>query len=70
MGITPTSIVKSIPQQTIVLDETKHMSKHDLQTLSIEIETTMKRFAEELDFEKAIEYRDKLSKIQRQLRNE
>jgi excinuclease ABC subunit B len=46
------------------------MSKHDLQTLSIEIETTMKRFAEELDFEKAIEYRDKLSKIQRQLKNE
>lgn len=70
MGITPTSIVKSIPQQTIVLDETKHMSNHDLQTLSIEIETTMKRFAEELDFEKAIEYRDKLSKIQRQLKNE
>ena len=70
MGITPTTIVKSIPQQTIVLDELKHMSKHDLQTLAIEIETAMKRFAEELDFENAIEYRDKLAKIQRQLRNE
>jgi excinuclease ABC subunit B len=70
MGITPATIVKAIPQQTIVLDETKHMSKHDLQTLAIEIETTMKRFAEELDFENAIEYRDKLTKIQRQLRNE
>ncbi|TRZ78964.1 MAG: excinuclease ABC subunit UvrB [Nitrosopumilales archaeon] len=70
MGITPASIIKSIPQQTIVLDETKHMSRHDLQTLAIEIETAMKRFAEELDFENAIEYRDKLAKIQRQLRNE
>ena len=70
MGITPTSIIKAIPQQTIVLDETKHMSKHDIQTMAIEIEATMKRYAEELDFEHAIEYRDKLTRIQKQLRNE
>ena len=70
MGITPASIVKAIPQQTIVLDETKHMSKHDVQTLAIEIEATMKRYAEDLDFEHAIEYRDKLTRIQKQLRNE
>ncbi len=70
MGITPTSITKAIPEQTIVLDETKHMSKHDIQTMAIEIEATMKRYAEELDFEHAIEYRDKLTRIQKQLRNE
>ncbi len=70
MGITPTSIIKAIPEQTIVLDETKHMSKHDIQTMAIEIEATMKRYAEELDFEHAIEYRDKLTRIQKQLRNE
>ena len=70
MGITPATIVKAIPAQTIVLEETKHMSKHDLQTLAIEIEATMKQYAEDLDFENAIEYRDKLTKIQRQLRNE
>jgi excinuclease ABC subunit B len=70
MGITPTSITKAIPQQTIVLDETKHMSKHDIQTMAIEIEATMKRYAEELDFEHAIEYRDKLTRIQKQLQNE
>lgn len=70
MGITPATIVKAIPAQTIVLEETKHMSKHDLQTLAIEIEAIMKRYAEDLDFENAIEYRDKLTKIQRQLRNE
>ena len=70
MGITPASIVKAIPQQTIVLDETKHMSKHDIQTLAIEIETAMKRYAEDLDFEHAIEYRDKLTRLQKQLRNE
>ncbi len=70
MGITPTSITKAIPQQTIVLDETKHMSKHDIQTMAIEIEATMKRYAEDLDFEHAIEYRDKLTRIQKQLQNE
>ena len=70
MGITPTSIIKAIPQQTITLDETKHMSKHDIQTLAIEIEATMKRYAEDLDFEHAIEYRDKLTRIQKQLQNE
>jgi len=70
MGITPTSIIKAIPQQTITLDETKHMSKHDIHTLAIEIEATMKRYAEDLDFEHAIEYRDKLTRIQKQLQNE
>ncbi len=70
MGIIPTSIIKAIPEQTIVLDETKHMSKHDIQTMAIEIEATMKHYAEELDFEHAIEYRDKLTRIQKQLRNE
>ncbi len=67
MGITPTTIVKAIPQQTIELDEVKHMSRHDLQTFSIELEATMKKFAEELDFERAIECRDKLTKIQKEL---
>ena len=31
------------------------------------MEATMKRFAEELDFENAIEYREKLAKIQKEL---
>ncbi|MDE1764713.1 MAG: excinuclease ABC subunit UvrB [Thaumarchaeota archaeon] len=67
MKITPTTIVKAIPQQTIQLDETKHMSRHDLEVYAIELESSMKRFAEELDFERAIEYRDKLTKIQKEL---
>ncbi|HXX05578.1 MAG TPA: excinuclease ABC subunit UvrB [Candidatus Bathyarchaeia archaeon] len=67
MGITPTTIVKAIPQQTIELDEVKHMSRHDLQTFAIELEATMKKYAEELDFERAIESRDKLTKIQKEL---
>ena len=67
MGITPTTIVKAIPQQTIQLEEIKHMSHHDLHTYAIEVEASMKRCAEELDFEGAIEHRDKLTKIQKEL---
>ncbi|MDE1816675.1 MAG: excinuclease ABC subunit UvrB [Thaumarchaeota archaeon] len=67
MKITPTTIVKAIPQQATQLDETKHMSRHDLEVYAIELESSMKRFAEELDFEHAIEYRDKLTKIQKEL---
>lgn len=67
MNITPTSIVKAIPQQTVQLEEIKHMSRHDLNTYAIEIEASMKRCAEELDFEGAIQYRDKLTKIQKEL---
>ncbi len=68
MGITPSTIVKAIPEQTTTLDEIKHLSRHDLIKEAIESEATMKRFAEELDFERAIEYREKLAQIQKELR--
>ncbi|HYL67514.1 MAG TPA: excinuclease ABC subunit UvrB [Nitrosopumilaceae archaeon] len=67
MGIKPTTIVKAIPEQTAKFEELKHMSKHDLKKYAIEIESAMKKFAEELDFENAIEYREKLAKIQKEL---
>lgn len=68
MGITPSTIVKAIPEQITTLDEIKHLSRHDLIKEAIETEATMKRFAEELDFEHAIEYREKLAQIQKELR--
>lgn len=68
MGIMPSTIVKAIPEMTVKLDEIKHMSKHDLMKYAIETETTMKRFAEDLDFERAIEYREKLAQIQKVLK--
>ena len=68
MGITPSTIVKAIPEQITTLDEIKHLSRHDLIKEAIETEAAMKRFAEELDFEHAIEYREKLAQIQKELR--
>ncbi|MGH9998677.1 MAG: UvrB/UvrC motif-containing protein [Nitrosopumilaceae archaeon] len=55
---------------TVKLEEIKHMSKHDLIKYAIETEAMMKRFAEDLDFERAIESREKLAQIQKEIKNE
>jgi len=71
--ITPKSVIKPIPEKTADIDvivDTKSMARVDLMKLAIETEATMKRFAEDLDFEKAIELREKLIKIKRALGEE
>jgi excinuclease ABC subunit B len=69
--ITPKTIVKPIPESikeiADVQVETKSMAKEDLFKLAVETEATMKRFAEELEFEKAIMFREKLDKIRKAL---
>ena len=70
-GITPKTIVKPIPEGAKGIGdfgvETKSMTRQDLIKLAVETEATMKRFAEELEFEKAIMFREKLSKIRKAL---
>ena len=74
-GIIPKSIVKPIPNKNATHSLTdidisaniKSMAKSDLAKLAVETEATMKRFAEELDFEKAIEFRENLTKIKKAL---
>jgi len=69
--ITPKTIVKPIPESAIESGdagvETKSMARQDLVKLAVETEATMKRFAEELEFEKAIMFRAKLGKIRKAL---
>ncbi len=69
--ITPKTIIKPIPESTKEIGdvgvETKSMTRQDLVKLAVETEATMKRFAEELNFEKAIMFREKLSKIRKAL---
>lgn len=72
--ITPKSVIKPIPEKTsdidLFVDITKSMARVDLVKLAIETETTMRRFAEDLDFEKAIEFREKLIKIKKSIGEE
>ena len=68
--IIPKTIIKSIPEQEIELDEIKNKSKTDLGKQKIEIETQMKIFAEDLDFENAIRCRDKIKRIEKELQKD
>ena len=45
----------------------KSMSKNDLRKISIETEVLMNKYAEELEFEKAIQLRDRLKKIKQEM---
>ena len=63
-NITPKTIIKSIPEQVATLDDIKNKTPYDLNRESIDVEAQMKKYAEDLDFEKAIECRDRLRRIQ------
>jgi excinuclease ABC subunit B len=68
--ITPISILKPIitDKNSLSQRETfKSMSKNDLRKLSVETEALMNKFAEQLEFEKAIQLRDKLKKINQEI---
>jgi excinuclease ABC subunit B len=69
--ITPKTVVKPIAESIKEIGEieveAKSMARQDLLKLAVETEATMKRFAEELDFEKAILFREKLARIRKAL---
>ena len=66
-NITPKTIIKSIPEQVANLDEIKNKSPHDLSTDIIELDAQMKKYAEDLDFERAIECRERIKRIQKEI---
>jgi excinuclease ABC subunit B len=77
--ITPRSIAKPIPEsvqdiygneRSSNIETIKSMTRSDLLKLAVETESTMKKFADDLDFENAIKYRQKLIRIQKALGEE
>ena len=78
-NITPRSVVKPVPEsvQEIYgnerpsdIETIKSMTRSDLLALALQTESIMKKFAEELDFENAIKYRQKLARIKKILGEE
>jgi len=67
-NITPQTIIKSVPEQVTTLDESKLKSIHDLATDIIELEFQMKKYSEELDFERAIECRDRIKRLEKEIK--
>ena len=66
--ITPKTIIKSVPEQVTILDESKLKSTHDIATDIIELEYQMKKYSEELDFERAIECRDRIKRLEKEIK--
>ncbi|MFA6048639.1 MAG: excinuclease ABC subunit UvrB [Candidatus Micrarchaeia archaeon] len=64
-GITPKNVEKKIAQTEEKEAEALHLTRREFVQRLIEIETEMKRAAEDLDFERAIALRDKLSDYQK-----
>src|SRR3546814_5301281 len=64
-NITPKTIIKSVPEQVTTLDESKLKSIHDLATDIIDLEYQMKKYSEELDFERSEEHTSELQSLMR-----
>lgn len=77
--VTPRSVVKPVPESVHEIygnerpsdiETIKSMTRSDLLALALQTESIMKKFAEELDFENAIKYRQKLARIKKILGEE
>ncbi len=67
-NIIPQSIVKTVPDQITTVDDSKSMSPHDLAAEIIELEAQMKIYSEDLDFEHAIECRDRIKRLEMEIK--
>ena len=67
-NIVPKTIIKSVPEQVTTLDDVKLKSTHDISTDIIELEAQMKKYSDDLDFEKAIECRDRIKHLEREIK--
>ena len=66
-GIIPKTIIKSISQKAREIKGTKHLSISDIQKQIVELDAQMRESAEKLDFEKAIQLRDRMEDLQRSM---
>jgi excinuclease ABC subunit B len=65
--ITPQTIVKKVSEKEGVIKGSKHLTKADIQRQIIELDAKMREAAQKLDFEKAIELRDVMNTLSRDL---
>jgi excinuclease ABC subunit B len=66
-NITPTTIIKPVKEQEIQLLDTKHLPKNEIPNLILDLEKQMKKAAKDLDFEVAIQLRDNVEKLKKQV---
>ena len=64
-GITPQTIIKSVAEKKGEIKGTKHLGKVDIERQLIELDAQMRISAAKLDFEKAIELRDRIAQLKK-----
>jgi len=65
--ITPKTIIKKVEEKKGSIKGIKHLAKSDIERELISMDAQMKKYAEELQFEKAIEMRDQIAEMKRLL---
>ncbi len=66
--ITPETIIKPIREEIADIKDTKHIPTAELPNVIIQLEAEMELAAEKLEFERAIELRDRVIKLKERLR--
>lgn len=67
--IIPKTIIKSIKEKKVEIKDTKHIPKKEIPKILIDLQKEMEIAADKLDFETAIQLRDKIKKLQERLTN-
>jgi excinuclease ABC subunit B len=66
-GIVPRTILKPIRDKVVEITDTRHIPKSDIPNVIIELEAEMCAAAERLEFERAIQLRDTVKKLEKEL---
>jgi excinuclease ABC subunit B len=67
-NITPTTIIKPIKEKIIDVKDVKHIPKKDIPDMIVDLELEMRKAADELNFEKAINIRDRINRLKQNIR--
>ncbi len=66
-GIVPRTILKPIRDKVVEITDTRHIPKTDIPNVIIELEAEMMAAAERLEFERAIQLRDTVKRLEKEL---
>ncbi len=67
-GIVPKTIKKPIREKVVEITDTRHIPKADIPNVIIELEAEMREAAERLEFERAIQLRDSIRKLEKEIK--
>lgn len=68
-GIVPKTIKKPIREKVVEITDTRHIPKSDIPNVIIELEAEMREAADKLEFERAIQLRDNIKKLEKEINN-